>query len=645
MITLGEVDAKTAERVFAAALRDGKEWESEDALLQAVRLKVYGKQRLGSAWEGMAQKQHLWLAAEHWREEDLAVTVKRRGAPGFSLCLRRTQDDFPLPAPGADSRRHTVDSVRRAEERVEQEVEAARLEEVNRRLLRFCPCTQGDACQRRLTRRNSVPLPDDDRDAHVWLRAIMRGPDSLRYDMLHAARRLQWTLRVDGAHFDPSLIEAAPDGSTTAKGPPTLMPGGTEAMPSTPCDTPGTLGGSVRTTSDAKRARGNVRRLAPSLPEEQLDSLVQLQLSFAALQEAHAKLQEQFATLRERHDGALSKAAQVELALAASEAEKESLRARDAARDSLLFQVEEQLRAARAERAAEAAHATAGRSTMAEQRWAQATNSVQLCLTWTGLLGPDRLVHLADIVKGVTENILLDLPQVRDAIRQLESERAAAGSNPSEGEDSVDAEDDVCLDEDDEYSDDDEDDEDDDAAAAADSGIEGGGAGVAPDAASDPPVDAERDPYLDAYPKEWALRYARLRTAGDRVLTWRTRLLLTLFFLRLVHNADVVAAFFGVSRSVCVRVYRRTLCELAAVNRVYGSWPSWSRLVELTSPAERSAYCIGPDAGVLYGNCTVAKCHRPPNLARARRLTSSYDGTCCFKYLVIVAPNGYACRI
>lgn len=69
-------------------------------------------------------------------------------------------------------------------------------------------------------------------------------------------------------------------------------------------------------------------------------------------------------------------------------------------------------------------------------------------------------------------------------------------------------------------------------------------------------------------------------------------------------------------------------------------------VVKLTSLAEHSTYGNGPDAVVCfsYGDCTGVKYHRPRSLVIARSLFFSYYEMCCFKYLVIVAPNGYVCH-
>lgn len=607
--------------------------------MERVTRLMYGRLQYQSESEGgnLAMRDHIWLAAEHWREEDLDVTKKRRGH-GVSICLRR-QTPFPLPAPGARGRAHTPERVMDAEALRQQKEDEDRRKEARHHLLHLCPCTQGSACQRRLTLQNSVPLPEVDQDAHAWLRAIMRGPESVRYELLKHARRLQWTVRVDVDHFAPADVGTAQDGTVFVTGPLTLLAGRRTLTQSTPNESAASDASSKgkRTTSEEKRARGDVRRVAPSLSAEQLDSLAQVQVSLAALQEQNS-------TLTAENVSALSRNMQLELTLAA---QNEEIAARKAREITLLSQVADMrqslARAEAAEAAATAQRPVAEQISMAEQRWAQATNSVQLCLTWTGLLGPERLEALAELVEGVPENIILKLPQVRAAIDRLNLRRAASDSTDTAEEDAVEEADDVYLEDDDSPP---------PAASEVASAAGSGAAAAATDAAKAGASDAadamdanddsaEHDRVLEAYPVRWSECYARVRNAGERVLTSRSRLLLTLVFLRLVHNADVVAAFFGVSRSVCVRVYRRTLCELAAVARVYGSWPSWTKLVELTSPAEQGTYGIGPDAGVLYGDCTGVKCFRPSSLAIARGLYSSYYGMCCFKYLVIVAPNGY----
>jgi hypothetical protein len=75
-----------------------------------------------------------------------------------------------------------------AEEKQQENDEIARQEDVTRRHLCFCPEPR---CERRLTRLNSVSLPETDCDAYAYLRTITPGPESLRYDLLRAARRLK----------------------------------------------------------------------------------------------------------------------------------------------------------------------------------------------------------------------------------------------------------------------------------------------------------------------------------------------------------------------------------------------------------------------------------------------------------------------
>lgn len=650
---MGNLDAETAKMVFMAAVRDGRVWDDENDLLEHVGRLVYGR-RYGGTDQGAreyAMKDQLWLVAEHWREEDLEVASKRR-TPGDSIFLRR-QTSFPLPVAGARSRRHTVDSVTRAEELRRQMADEQRKEEVERRCLHCCPCTRGEACQRRLTTRNSVPLPETDQEAHTWLRAIMQGPETLRYELLKHCRRLRWRMRVDVIHFNPAVIVTDQSGSVSATGPPTILVGSNDHASATTSKVARASHVGNRSTSEEKRAKGHVRRLAPSLTAEQLET-------FAKVHVSHTAIQDQHAALRAEHDTMLSRVAQLELALTGREEDFGVLEATAAAERERHLQAEVRQQAAlaqalaraeRAEAALAARRAAAELSSAAEQRWQKAMSSVKICLTWTGLLGPQRLESLANLVKDVGERILLDLPQVREAIEKLSSQRAAAGWDDDVGS-AAGERDDGWLEEEDDVDDDDADVDGEMGNPLQDAANTSEPIGTDTETIGDEPMDETADeatdedsahPHLNTFPMRWAECYARVRGAGERTLTFRTRVLLTLVFLRLVHNADIVAAFFGVSRTVCVRVYRRTLCELVAVSRYHSNWPTWTRLVQLTSPEEQGTYGIGPDAAVLYGDCTGMKCYRPRSLAIARSLYSPYYGTCCFKYLVVVAPNGYVC--